>query len=192
MAKIKDKKEAILNATLDLITERGFHATPMSMIAEQAGVSAGTIYRYFKNKEDLINVLFRTLKQAMHEATFTGDSDKLSDKGRFQLGWKNVLHYYIANPKAFKFIEQYYYATFIDEETVKERSELNEPITQFFIDFKETKVLKALPIDALYALAHGPIVSIAKFHLESDLELNAKVTDQIVEAVWEAVAYRKK
>jgi AcrR family transcriptional regulator len=41
-------------ATLKLITEHGFHATPVSMIASEAGVGAGTIYRYFESKEAII------------------------------------------------------------------------------------------------------------------------------------------
>jgi AcrR family transcriptional regulator len=52
-----DKKTLILETTLDLISENGFHGTPISMIAEKAGIGAGTIYRYFENKEDLINEL---------------------------------------------------------------------------------------------------------------------------------------
>jgi len=38
---ISDKRTAILDATLALISERGFHNTPMSLIAKTAGVSTG-------------------------------------------------------------------------------------------------------------------------------------------------------
>jgi AcrR family transcriptional regulator len=48
------KKEALLNAALKLIACQGFHAAPMSQIAEEAHIGVGTIYRYFKNKEELI------------------------------------------------------------------------------------------------------------------------------------------
>lgn len=187
MAKIKDKRSTILKTTLVLITERGFHATPMSMIAKEAKVSVGVIYRYFKNKEELINVLFRELKAEMNEATFEGDSETQPIKQRFQLVWKNVLHYYITNPQAFKFIEQYYYSSFIDEETEKTRSQLNEPITQFFEEFRDNKRLKNLPVDALYAIVHGPIVSLAKFHLETPMTLNDDIINNIVETIWEAI-----
>ncbi|HEX9079899.1 MAG TPA: helix-turn-helix domain-containing protein, partial [Desulfuromonadaceae bacterium] len=39
-----DKRKEILRATLELIAEQGFHGAPMAMIAEKAGVAAGTIY----------------------------------------------------------------------------------------------------------------------------------------------------
>ena len=55
--KITDKKSALLNATLTLVNNHGFHNTPMSKIAKLAGVSPATIYLYFEHKQDLINSL---------------------------------------------------------------------------------------------------------------------------------------
>ena len=57
-----DKREAILAAALDLFNERSFNGTPMPLVAERAGVGAGTIYRYFESKEALGNVVYRDLQ----------------------------------------------------------------------------------------------------------------------------------
>lgn len=46
-------REAILDATLELLAERGFHATTMDSIAERAGVGKNTIYRRWTAKDDL-------------------------------------------------------------------------------------------------------------------------------------------
>jgi AcrR family transcriptional regulator len=47
-------REAILDATLALLAERGFHATTMDSIAERAGVGKNTIYRRWSAKDELI------------------------------------------------------------------------------------------------------------------------------------------
>jgi AcrR family transcriptional regulator len=47
-------REAILDATLELLAERGFHATTMDSIAERAGVGKNTIYRRWTAKDDLV------------------------------------------------------------------------------------------------------------------------------------------
>jgi AcrR family transcriptional regulator len=47
-------REAILDATLELLAERGFHSTTMDSIAERAGVGKNTIYRRWSAKDDLI------------------------------------------------------------------------------------------------------------------------------------------
>src|SRR5512147_2146981 len=57
-----DKRADVLQAALELIAERGFHGAPMAEIAERAGVAAGTIYRYFENKDVLIAELYRELE----------------------------------------------------------------------------------------------------------------------------------
>lgn len=43
MKPVEDKRQAILEATLRLISENGFHGTAMSKVAKEAGVSAGII-----------------------------------------------------------------------------------------------------------------------------------------------------
>ena len=55
---VEAKREAILDAALSLFAERGYHGTSVPSIAKRAGVGAGTLYRYFENKEKLVNALF--------------------------------------------------------------------------------------------------------------------------------------
>ncbi|WP_136605773.1 TetR/AcrR family transcriptional regulator [Paenibacillus dokdonensis] len=54
-----EKYELILNAALNVIAENGFHGSQISKIAKEAGVADGTIYLYFKNKEDILISLFQ-------------------------------------------------------------------------------------------------------------------------------------
>ena len=58
-----DKRDEIVRAALELIAEHGFHGAPMAMIADRAGVGAGTIYRYFENKDVLINELYLEIEK---------------------------------------------------------------------------------------------------------------------------------
>ena len=59
---IREKtKEAILNASLKLFAERGFHATSMSDIANVAGVSKGLAYNYFDSKQHIVEAIFQNV-----------------------------------------------------------------------------------------------------------------------------------
>ncbi len=53
-----DKRSLITEAAIAVFAERGFHQSRVSDIAERAGVADGTIYLYFKNKEDLLLSIF--------------------------------------------------------------------------------------------------------------------------------------
>lgn len=49
----------IIDAAVVVIAENGYHQSQVSKIAKQAGVADGTIYLYFKNKEDILISLFK-------------------------------------------------------------------------------------------------------------------------------------
>src|SRR2546422_9003162 len=53
-----DKRARILDAAIRVFAERGFHSATVAEIARAAGVADGTIYLYFKGKDDLLLRLF--------------------------------------------------------------------------------------------------------------------------------------
>ena len=53
-----DKRERILRAAIKVFARKGFYATRVSEIAKAAGVADGTIYLYFKNKDDVLISIF--------------------------------------------------------------------------------------------------------------------------------------
>ena len=58
LKKNKPKYRQIIDAAVIVIAEYGYHQAQVSKIAKQAGVADGTIYLYFKNKEDILISLF--------------------------------------------------------------------------------------------------------------------------------------
>lgn len=52
------KYDKIIDAAVKVIAENGYHNSQVSKIAKEAGVADGTIYLYFKNKEDILISLF--------------------------------------------------------------------------------------------------------------------------------------
>jgi TetR/AcrR family transcriptional regulator, fatty acid metabolism regulator protein len=57
-AALSDKRARILDAAIKVFAERGFHTATVAEIAKAAGVADGTIYLYFKGKDDLLLRLF--------------------------------------------------------------------------------------------------------------------------------------
>ncbi len=77
------KYEAILDAAVQVMAESGYHHSQISRIAKAAGVADGTVYLYFKNKEDLLISLLRRAigriveQSAIRLASATTAADKL-------------------------------------------------------------------------------------------------------------------
>ena len=63
------KRDAILRAAIDVFAERGFFNAQVADVARAAGVAPGTVYLYFRSKDDLLVQLFeRTTQEAFAEA----------------------------------------------------------------------------------------------------------------------------
>ena len=108
-----NKQEAILNTALTLFTQRGFFGTPTSLISKEAGVATGTLFFYFKTKEDLIDTLYCRIKAEAAAAMCRGlgeeprVKDKLHRIGRNAVGWGAKY------PEKMKFLELFAHSPFV-------------------------------------------------------------------------------
>jgi len=60
------KRDAILDAATQVFAEKGFFGAQVADVARRAGVAAGTVYLYFKGKDDLLVSIFeRTMREAI-------------------------------------------------------------------------------------------------------------------------------
>jgi TetR/AcrR family fatty acid metabolism transcriptional regulator len=65
---LADKRESILRAATHVFARHGFFQSQVADIAREAGVAAGTVYLYFRSKDDLLVSLFeRTMRDAIAE-----------------------------------------------------------------------------------------------------------------------------
>lgn len=86
-----DKRALILEAATRVFAERGFFAAQVADIARRAGIAAGTVYLYFRSKDELLITLFdRTMQDAIREgrdalATLDDPADRLRCIARLHL-----------------------------------------------------------------------------------------------------------
>lgn len=62
-----NKEKDILEAAVKVFAEDGFHKAKISKVAEVAGVATGSVYVYFKNKDDLLITIFQGLWEKLYE-----------------------------------------------------------------------------------------------------------------------------
>jgi len=108
-----DKREAILSTALRLFTDRGFQGTPTSLISREAGVATGTLFFYFKTKEELIDSLYRAVKSEAGTALRDGVDAEPSIEDRIRRVGSNALAWGIKNPAKIQFMEQFAHSPFV-------------------------------------------------------------------------------
>jgi AcrR family transcriptional regulator len=103
--KSEDKRNAILTAAAAVIAERGLGAAT-SAISSAAGVAEGTLFTYFKTKDDLLNALYRELKLELADAMMTNFPRRSSIRNRMQHVWNHYVDWGVANPAQQKALQQ--------------------------------------------------------------------------------------
>ena len=104
--KSEDKRNAILDGATRLFAERGLAAAPTSEISERAGVAEGTLFTYFKTKDDLINALYREIKLELADAMMSDFPRKKNVRTRLRHVWDRYVNWGIANPRQRKVLAQ--------------------------------------------------------------------------------------
>lgn len=185
-----DKRAEIVHAALELIAEQGFHGAPMAMIASRAEVGAGTIYRYFKNKEELIAELFREIEERMVPNITQGYEIDKPIRERFLHISKGMLRYFIINPLDFRYLEQFFNSPFglaKRRDKILGDGEKKDIYHDLFVEGISQQVIKDLPLPVIFALAFGPLLSVARDHIFNFIELDDTLIESIIEACWDGL-----
>jgi AcrR family transcriptional regulator len=148
--KSEDKRNAILDAATRLFAERGLTAAPTSEISKQAGVAEGTLFTYFKTKDDLINALYREIKLELADAIMSDYPRKKNVRTRLQHVWDRYVNWGIANPKQRKVLAQLQVSEILAKES---RDAGSAPFVEFQImirDAIEKRVFRNdLPVELI-------------------------------------------
>lgn len=111
------KRTAILEAALARFAESGVNGVAVPDIAARAEVGTGTIYRYFENKEALVNALFQAEKARIEgylAANVTPGNDPRVEFNHF---WQRMMDFARENPRSFRFLELQDHRPYLDEES---------------------------------------------------------------------------
>ncbi|MEH0021467.1 MAG: TetR/AcrR family transcriptional regulator [Desulfobacter sp.] len=183
----EEKREKIFSATLKLIAEKGFHGTAMSKVAREAGVSAGIIYHYFENKDELIIELYKELKRQMADSLVRNfdQTQPLTAQVRYICG--ECFRYHLKHPRQALFFQQFatspYYTTRIEKEM---RCHFGV-ISETFERGMQEMIIKDLPGPVIETLLIDVASSLAKKHAVGLVELTDALVDRVMDALWEAI-----
>ena len=187
MDKVEDKRRAILEAMLKLISENGFHGTAMSKVAKEAGVSAGIIYHYFESKDELIDELYRHIKRKFGRVIVESfdQNQPLRSQVRQLLGV--MIRYYIQRPRESVFVEQYTRSPYFRPEIEAEVSQYYLPVAECLQRAQQEMIVKDFPGAVLTTLTLDVATSLAQKQAVGLLTLTDELIEQVIDACWEAV-----
>ena len=115
-----DTREALLDAALEVMSERGFHGTSVPQLAARAGVGAATMYRHFESKESLVNALYVRAKRQLASQLWEGFPGDLSPRKALHEVWARMARVAVRSGPVLVFLELHHHASYLTPQSVAE------------------------------------------------------------------------
>lgn len=187
--KPKDEKktEHIFNATLQLVKEKGVAGITMGEIASAAKIATGTLYIYFKSKDELINALFTDCRKASAEVYFTDYDASLPFKTGFKVIWLNLMKFRTEHFEKAVFMDQYYHSPFITETTKHIAKEMMHPLYKLVERGKAEKIIKDADSFILLTFMVGGINEFVKHSKYRGKKITKACIEQMFNLCWDGL-----
>lgn len=181
-----NKKELILTTALNLSYELGIQATSIQLIMKNSAIAAGTIYYYFKSKEELIDTLYSELKEEMGKAVIQNLESELSFKERFILIWKNLFSFIQTIQRSLNFL-RIMHTPFGAKRNKGDQSKTLPISNRLFESGIHVGVFRKMPIDLLINLIFGNVSTFTRMVLHEEIIFSEDLINNIIQANWDAV-----
>ena len=178
---VVNKRDAILRAAIDVFAERGYFNAQVADVARAAGVAAGTVYLYFRSKDDLLVSIFeRTVRAQLEEgraavADVTDPAERLRIFAHLHLSMlgrdrKLAIVFQVELRQSLKFMERFS-STLLRDYLGQIRAAIEQGQQQglFRAELNPTAVAKMF-FGALDEMATNWILSRRRYSLESDAD----------------------
>ena len=184
-----DKKEEILKTALRLFVEFGFHATPTSKIAKETGIANGTLFHYFKTKEELILALYTHTKSRLTDYMYANASKDESLELVFKSIYINTIEWAQENKPEFYFIQQFSTSPFYALISLEEISKQAKPHLDFLQAGIKAAVLKPLPVEMHYILINSHINGINQYLSSQEFSTSKQkqIINESFQLLWDMI-----
>ncbi len=190
MAKLQksiDKRNALIKATIELVNNNGFHATPMSKIAKMANVSPATIYIYFENKQDLVNQTYIEVKAEYTRYAFATYNQNMSVEEGFEIIWKRIADFKLKDRENAMFLAQCDNTPMIDEPSRQEGIKHLQPLLDLWARGKKEGSIKPLSDYLLYAYAINPLSFLMMSEKRGAFKLDNTHMEEAYQSAWSSI-----
>lgn len=184
-------KDKILSSALDLFMNQGVESTTIADIRDNSGVSIGSIYHHFKDKEGIVAALFMS---AMEDHSIK-QIEALKQAKSAEEGVKAVvlcyLEWIIEHPDWAKFVFRYkglVENSRLSDDNRTQRQEHFAALKNWFAPYLEAGDMKRLPTSVYHSLIIGPAQDMAMRWLKQEVSFELKeFTSLYAETAWRSV-----
>ena len=163
-----DKEKLVIATAIDQIVEEGFQGFSMNKLAKACSISVGTLYIYYKDKDDLIQKIGAIIALKF----FTGTVKNFSPTMTFEEGlwkqWENRADFTMKYPKEVAFFEIVKHSPHGEAilDSIKEFSDFRQIMNEFIENGLRNKEIVPLTFEVFWSIAYGPLYTLLNLHTE--------------------------
>lgn len=186
-----DRQKEILSAALKLFVAYGFHGTPTSKIAEDAGVANGTLFHYYKTKDELVVGLYNDIKNelALSLSNITHDSDFIAPK--FRNIFIHTIYWALNNKDKFYYLQLFYLSPHRFKVPAEITQQHNSVATTLIKECIRKKLMKQLPPEMVFAMFNSQVFGLYQYL--TNATFSAQEQERIIyeayDMTWELFKY---
>ena len=166
-AKTADKEKLIIEQAKILIAEDGIQGFSVKKLAKACGLSVGTLYIYYSDKDELIKKVGEEIGINFFRAITQGFNPDMSFKDALWKQWENRIAFARENPLEVVCFEAVRHSPYADEILQSEAlQQFKSLMGRFFEKAISNKELEPLPLDVFWSVAYGPLYTLLNFHRE--------------------------
>lgn len=188
MISLNEKEQKILDASLKLFVEKGFHGTSTAKISETAGVSTGTLFHYFKTKEELIDRLYIHTKESLFNEINNVYDDEKNIMENMRILWLKFVYLCIDEPYKFQFLLTFRNSPNITSLTKKQIEIKTESILETYSRGIEKLEIKTIPFELVMTYFWCAVTSAVNYFGKHPEDLNKKNLDMVFELFWNGLS----
>lgn len=180
-------KDKILEAALPLFIDHGYHGCSIKLIVEKSGVSTGSVYHHFSNKEDIIKELYAITKEHMNSGILKSMNFSDSIRQILRQYWFNRIQYTISNPLKAKFIKTYFNMNLIHSERL---NSINKMYDDLQVKIKDSMIQQEiLEFDIVYFFydMFNAADAVPLFFETENLEYNEVFVEKTFKKYWRSI-----
>ncbi len=179
-------RDRILSAGLELFSRRGFENTTVLQIRKYARVGLNTFYSYFRDKEQLLNAIYRDLRRHLTDALDFPLRDEDSPRQQFHELWMEMVNFDRQYPNVIGFLEHRHHGAYLDEDS-EPLERVPQPIVDLVERLRRQRAVKEAPVMVLGALVWGTFVALLKLDSQGRLSLSAERLEAAEDCLWDAI-----
>ncbi|MCP2029732.1 AcrR family transcriptional regulator [Flavobacterium sp. HSC-32F16] len=186
-----DKREKILKSVLVLTGRQGLASVTISGISKTAGIAAGTLYIYFKNKEEAVQLAYAAVEDKMAQAMYREFDINVPIKQSLKQIYFNMLNYRLQHYDETVFIDQYQQSGYIQlnfEKQLTEYERQNKPLYDLLEKGKKEGIIKALDAIILISFFDGTVRSCSTGIIQKLFPLNQQLIDDCFDMIWRGMS----